>query len=206
MQADDRNEIDKAATQIIHPGSRQLFRYWEGLRGERPCPQRSDIVLAKLAAVLPNVSIIERTEQNAWSYRLAGSAVCDLLRTPVTGMDALFGFDKFERDVMGKTLEIAVQRLQPCLIRMRLISTTGTVVAAELLGLPVIDDISGRVQLFGGLFGFTSERDESHRHLTRRELVSARMIWTEHEAGDRLFAQLGRKAPQLTVIQGGLTS
>ncbi len=204
MQADDRNEIDKAATQIIHPGSRQLFRYWEGLRAERPCPQRSEIALAKLAPLLPNVSIIERTERESWAYRLAGTEVCDLMRMPVTGRDALIGFDHFERDVVSKTFELAVTRLQPCLIRMRLIATCGTVVAAELLGLPVHDEASGRVQLFGGLFGFATDRDETTAMLMRRELVSARMIWTEHEAGDRLMAQLNRKSPQLTVIQGGL--
>jgi len=204
MQADDRNGIDKAATQIIHPGSRQLFRYWEGLRAERPCPQRGEIALAKLAPLLPNVSIIERTESDAWTYRLAGTVVCDLLRTPATGTDALAGFDHFERDVVTKTFELATTRLQPCLIRMRLIATSGSVVAAELLGLPVKDEVSGRVQLFGGLFGFAGERDEVQAMLLRRELVSARVIWTEHEAGDRLVAQLERKMPQLVVIQGGL--
>jgi hypothetical protein len=205
MQADDRNDIEKAATQIIHPGSRQLFRYWEGLRAERPCPSRSEIELVRLASLLPNISIIERSERGAWQYRLAGTGVCDLLRGSVTGKEALIGFDRFERDVVSKTFELAVARLQPCLVRMRLLSTSDTIIAAELLGLPVRDEATGRIQLFGGLFGFSSDKDETNAMLLRRELVSARMIWTEHEAGDGLMAQLGRKVPQLTVIQGGLS-
>ncbi|MDE2385319.1 MAG: PAS domain-containing protein [Alphaproteobacteria bacterium] len=204
MHADDRNDIDKAATAIIHPGSRALFRYWEGLRAERPCPQRSEIALHKLVHLLPNVSIIERTIQGRWAYRLAGTQVCDLLHDSATGRDALSGFDSFERDVVGKTFELAVSRLQPCLVRMRLVATTGNVVAAELLGLPVLDQASGQAQLFGGLFGFGQDEEGSRSLLLRRELVSARMIWTEHEAGNQLVAQVGRKAPNLKVIQGGL--
>ena len=205
MQANDRNDIDKSASHIIHPGSRHLFRYWEALRAERACPTRAEVEMAKLSQVLPSVAIMETSQRGTWYFRLAGSEVCELLQKQVTGEDALLGFDAFERDVVGKTLNIAAERLQPALIRMRLIGTGSHTLAAEMLAMPVRDVASGKVQLLGGLFGFKGENDQFKGLLLRRELVSARLIWTEHEHGDRLLEQVGRKAPpQLTVIQGGL--
>jgi hypothetical protein len=204
MQADDRNQIEKAAIEILHPASRQLFRYWEGLRAERPCPTRSEIELSRLVSLLPNIAILEKPVSERWTYRLAGTKVCDLLQQPMTGKDALAGFDSFERDVVTKTFDLAQSRLQPCLVRMRLISTANHIEAAELVGLPVWDDSTGQTMLFGGLFSFGVE-DAARTMLLRRELVSARMIWTEHENGDKLMAQVGHAAPpRLRVIQGGL--
>jgi len=205
MQVEDRNAIDKAATQILHPGSRILFRYWEALRAERPCPRRDEIELSRLTAVLPHVSIIERSEGEVWYFRHAGTQVCALLQAPVTGQNALEGFDRFESDVVSNTFKLAVTRLQPCLVRLRLMAQAETVTAVELLGLPVQNQISGRVQLFGGLFEFGSEGADHHAPLVRRELVSARIIWTEHHAGDRLMDSVGHSAPRLRVIQGGLS-
>ena len=207
MPANDRNDIDKGANNIIHPGSRHLFRYWEALRAERPCPTRSEVEMSKLAQVLPHIAIMEKSERGIWYFRLAGSAVCEVLQKQVTGQDALMGFDTFERDVVGKTLNIAAERLQPALVRMRLVGTGSYAMAAEMLALPVQDKTTGKVQLLGGLFAFKGERDQFAGLLLRRELVSARLIWTEHEHGDRLLEQVGRKTPpQLIVIQGGLAN
>jgi hypothetical protein len=204
MQADDRNDIEKSANTLLHPSSRQLFRYWEALRAERPCPTRGEIALPQLVSLLPNLAILENPAGSRWAYRLAGTEVCDLLQQPLKGKDALGGFDSFERDVVTKTFDLAQARMQPCLVRMRLISTANRVEAAELLGLPVLDETSGQVMLFGGLFGF-GEAYTPRAMLLRRELVSARMIWTEHETGDKLMSQVGRAAPpRLRVIQGGL--
>ena len=206
MQANDRNNIDKSSAHIIHAGSRHLFRYWEALRAERPCPIRADVKMAKLAQVLPNIAIMEKSELAAWHFRLAGSQVCQLLQKQVTGQDALHGFDSFERDVISKTLNLAAERLQPALVRMRLMYTGSEAIAAEMLALPVWDQVTNNVQLLGGLFAFHGENHQPSGLLQRRELVSARVIWTEHEHGDNLLEHVGRKAPPaLRVIQGGLS-
>ncbi len=206
MQADDRNNIDKSSAHIIHAGSRHLFRYWEALRAERPCPTRDEVEMAKLVQVLPHIAIMQKSETDTWQFRLAGGAVCELLRSQVTGHDVLLGFDSFERDVIGKTFNLAAERLQPALVRMRLLYSGAQAIAAEMLALPVWDDASHKVQLLGGMFAFKGEHDHATGLLQRRELVSARVIWTEHEHGDNLLDQVGRKAaPHLRIIQGGLS-
>ncbi len=206
MQVIDRPSTDQTATQILHPGSRALFSYWESIRAERPCPMRSDLNLHQLVQILPDMMILEKNILNTgWQYRLAGTRLCDFFQGELTGKDALAGWENFERSVVDKCLEVTLQRSQPSLVRMRFISTLGNTVAAEMIALPIFSNSLNRVQVIGGFFPFIAQNRNAVDHLVRRELVSARMIWTEHQQGDALLDQTGRQAPShLRVIQGGL--
>lgn len=206
MQVTDKSDKDQVGTQILHPGSRMLFRYWESLRAERSCPTREEINLHQIVNIVPDLMIIEKNILNTgWQYRLAGTRICDFFQSELTGRDVLAGWDNFERDIVDKCLEVTLQRLQPSLVRMRFISDLGNTVAAEMIALPIQTTDKKQVQVIGGFFPFIAQNRNAVDHLVRRELVSARMIWTEHEQGDLLLEQAGRKTGiQLRIIQGGL--
>jgi hypothetical protein len=205
MQVFDKPELDQAGTQILHPGSRALFRHWESIRAERACPKREDVDLRQIVEIVPDLMILEKNMLNSgWQYRLAGTRVCELFQCEMTGKDALAGWDTFERDVVSKSLDITLTRLQPCLARMRFITERGSVIATEMIGLPIYSSEHGKVQIFGGLFPFLDRGLDLIDKPVRRELVSSRMIWTEHQQGDALLDMIGRKASSfLRVIQGG---
>ncbi len=206
MQVTDKSDSDQVGTQILHPGSRMLFRYWESLRAERACPTREELDLHQIVNIVPDLMIIEKNILNTgWQYRLAGTRVCDFFQGELTGRDVLAGWDSFERGIVDQCLEVTLQRLQPSLVRMRFISDLGNTVAAEMIALPIQTTDQKSVQVIGGFFPFIAHNRNAVDHLIRRELVSARMIWTEHEQGDVLLEQTGRKAAtQLRIIQGGL--
>jgi hypothetical protein len=208
MVMSNNSELSQSGVQMLHAGSRKLFRYWEALRAERPCPNRSDIDLRQIVEIMPNMVILDWNQRcQTWRYRLIGTEVCNLMNRSLTGEDALSGWDSFERDVVSKSFEIAKERKQPCLVRMRLDYVGAPKLAAEMITLPVLDQKSQQVQLFGSLFPLLNGRQFLPAKLVRRELVSTRMIWTEHGTGDALVAQIGRKAlPMLRVINGGLNS
>jgi hypothetical protein len=204
----DNSELSQSGVQMLHAGSRKLFRYWEALRAERPCPNRSDIDLRQIVEIIPNMVILNwNVGDKTWLYRLAGTEVCNLMDRNLTGEDALGGWDSFERDIVLKSLTIANERKQPCLVRMRFDYIGAPKLALEMVLLPVFDQKSQQVQLFGSVFPLLNGRQFLPAKLVRRELVSARMIWTEHETGDALVDQIGRKAaPMLRVINGGLSA
>lgn len=206
MQNLDRPDNVQIQNQMLHPGSRKLFRHWESLRAERACPRKDEIELKKIVDVVPNLTIIERAATNqGWQFRLAGTKIYTLFGKEMTNGDALQGFDSFERGIVNNCLDISQKRLQPSLVRMRFMSDRNNVVAAEMIGLPIQNEVNGPVQIFGGIFAFHDSRLSNTTPFSRRELVSARMIWTEHDAGDMLLGAVGRKAPsQFQVIQGGL--
>lgn len=207
MQEFDRQNAAQRGTQILHPGSRALFRYWESIRAERPCPARSNINLRAIVEILPDLVILEKDTFNThWHYRLAGTRVCAFFKGEVTGSDVLAEWEPFEREVITKTLDMTYNKLQPSLARMRFITDGGFTTAAELIGLPVTCTQSNTTQILGGLFLFVSHDGNCEGSIIRRELISTRMIWTEHEQASQLFDQLGYKASHfLRLIQGGLT-
>ena len=208
MVMSNNSEASQSGVQMLHPGSRKLFRYWEALRAERPCPNRSDIDLRQIVEIMPNLAILELDSLHSkWIYRLAGTEICTLMGSTQTGKNALAGWDSFERGVVSKSLIIAQDRAQPCLVRMRLIYESAPILPVEMVVLPVYDEKTQKTQLFAGIFPLLGGRTFLPAPLLRRELVSTRMIWTENETGDALLEQVGRKvSPMLRVIQGGLAS
>jgi hypothetical protein len=169
-------------TQMLHPGSRQLFRYWETLRAEKAYPRREDVDFAAIKAVMPDLVVIERDHlRKSFRYRLAGSRVCSLFGMNLTVKDVFADWDHFETDVIRRHLDIALTRFQPAVIRMRLKTDREQQLAVELVVLPVQMQNSNRVQLIGGMFPFRPIVGLGHMTIAARELVSARVIWTEHQ-------------------------
>ena len=196
--------------QILHPGSRALFRYWETLRAERPCPTREEFELADVKATLADMVVIDRDYlRNSFKFRLAGTRVCALFGQTLTGRNVVEGWDGFEADVISRHLMTVINQQQPAVIRMRLTTDRGQIVAAELVALPVQMRGSRRFQIIGGLFPFRAAQGLGHERMTNRELVSARVIWTEHVAAAapvdfaHPLPQIRPTKRSLTLINGG---
>jgi hypothetical protein len=211
---DQLPQNDDQDTQMLHPGSRQLFRYWETLRAEKAYPRREDVDFAAIKAVMPDLVIIERDHlRKSFRYRLAGSRVCALFGMNLTGTDAFASWDHFETDVIRRHLEIALTRFQPAVIRMRLTTDRDQQLAAELVVLPVQMQNSNRVQLIGGMFPFRPAASMGHTVIAARELVSARVIWTEHQGilptqPENMLPNVGDRpvSRNFRLIDGGLAT
>lgn len=80
-------------SRMKHATSRLLFSYWDGLRGERPAPERSEIEPGDIRHLLAEMFILEVSRTRSAEFRLAGTRLCslfgrELARTP---FDALWG-------------------------------------------------------------------------------------------------------------------
>lgn len=170
----------EANTQILHPGSRRLFSHWESLRAERAYPTREEFTFEPIKDLLPDLLILDRDHlRNSYRYRLAGSRVCGMFGKNLTSSDALSNWESFEKNIIAKQLNAAFVQFQPSLIRMRLTTDTGQIVAVEFIALPIQLRGSDRMQLVGGMFAFRDSRNLGHSAIVAQELASARMIWTE---------------------------
>jgi hypothetical protein len=186
MVIQDTSTAPESDTQILHPGSRKLFIHWESARAERAYPTREDFGLTSVRELMSDMVIIEKDYlRGTFKFRLAGSRVCTLFGRNMTNGNVLEGWDTFEADVISKHLDLSLRELQPILVRMRFVTDTRQQVAAELIALPIQVRDSNRVQLIGGLFPFREAHSLGHQSILRRELVSARAIWTEHGRNTR---------------------
>jgi hypothetical protein len=193
--------------QILHPGSRHLFSHWEALRSERACPTREEFEFSAIKHQLPDMIVIDRDFlRNSFKYRLAGSRPCALFNRNLTGTDVMAGWDKFEADVIARHLNTVLNRKQPAIIRMRLTTDRGQVVAAEMIALPVYMRGSNRMQIIGGLFPFRAAQSLGHSAVVKQELMSARVIWTEHETESvdtQIPPAAAKSMRNFTLIDGG---
>jgi hypothetical protein len=207
MVVNDTKDLSQADSQILHPGTRALYRYWEMIRTENAAPDRNALDLKPIKQLVANLAILERDNlRHSFKWRLAGTAVGALFRDGLTGQDALAHWDSFERATVQTLYGNVVTDLQPCLLRFRLSTELGTVIGAEQVGLPLLGKNQAQIQILSGIFTFEDLRDHRHERITGVELSGARMIWTEHLPGDKLVARLrrGQAHPSgLTLIPGG---
>jgi hypothetical protein len=183
MQKTDTIKAAATPEEILHPGSRALFRYWEALRGEMSAPPRDWLDLRKIRSLVPFLFMIERKPGRGYAWRLAGTKVCRLWGMELTGKPALVQGDRFERETVSRLLDGVVDTHQPFVLRFRLNSLSGLNIAAELVGLPLRARHGEATYVFGVVMPFREIRWPRHDLVSTFELSAARTIWTEPVPG-----------------------
>jgi hypothetical protein len=196
---------------LLHPGSRALFRHWETIRGERSVPSRSDLDLRKITDIVPWLCILERNPvRQAYRWRLAGTGIGQVWGHEPTGGEFLDEWREHERPAFAAILDRVVATLQPYIARAHAMSIDGDWVKLEMLGVPIRSSASNQVQILGAILPLENPKWLGHVPLDSLSLQSAKLIWTEPIPGAAaaLFP-VSRALPSepgptaFTVIQGG---
>ena len=80
-----------------HQATRELFAYWNALRGARSAPERCDIDPTAIRSVLADTFMLEVDMARAFPFRLAGTRVNGLLDAEQKGRDFLSLWQPAER-------------------------------------------------------------------------------------------------------------
>ncbi len=203
---DTRSDI-AAPDDVMHPGSRQLFCYWERIRGEASAPPRSRIDFKEITRIMPWLALMERAPASrSYMWRLAGTGICRLWGRELTGREVLENWRPHERDSMTKALDGVVTAHQPFVARFAARSLDGDDVGIEILALPVYKDARREPYVLASLMPFREPAWSGESRLTTFGLSSLRVIWTEPLPGEDTRALLpeGRPRGFLRIINGGL--
>jgi hypothetical protein len=202
MQTTDTIANMAAPEEMLHPGSRTLFRYWETIRGEMSAPQRDRLDLRKIRSLVPSLFMIERRPGKRYVWRLAGTRVCDLWGMELTGKPALTLGEKFERETVARLFDGVIDNHQPFVLRFRLNSAKGMNATAEFVGMPLLSRNGAATYVFGVIMPFREISRPRHAAVTGFELSAARTIWTEPVPGAAEMPT--RNLPQaFQIINGG---
>jgi len=196
-------------TEILHPGSRKLFRYWEGIRGERAAPNHESIDLKAIKDIVPWLFILEWSRaRKSFRWRLAGTGVCQLWRTELTGTEVMKGWDRFEYQTVSRLLEGVTTSLQPCAFRLRLVTFLGHQLPVEMIALPIRAKGNIATHVFGTVMPFRDLGSHGYDSISGIQLLSARVIWTEPVPGDSLISEKSRRQEfsPFQLITGGRNS
>lgn len=132
-----------------HASSRELFRYWTTLRGERPAPAREEIDPAALRRVLGDSFILSFEPASGHMIRLAGTRVCALFCREMKATSFLRLWAHESRGLMTSLVDVVTAELTAVVAGAHGQTHSEPPVPLELLMLP----LAPRATHPGGLIG-----------------------------------------------------
>ena len=130
----------------------QVEAYWEGLRGARLMPKRSEIDPRGIESALEHTFVLERIAPGMARSRIAGSHLSDLMGMEVRGMPLTSLITPPCRRQINDLLEDVCQRPAVCELRLNAeVSVTKPQLDGRLLLLPLKSDLGDVSRILGCL-------------------------------------------------------
>lgn len=118
--------------------SKQLYGYWNEVRGDRLAPRRFEIEPARLASILPDAFILERLGDMDIRYRLAGTRIIDQFGTDFRGASFFEGFVSTDRKIIERQIRDMTTYGGGAVFDITSTAPSGRSVTHECLLLPLI--------------------------------------------------------------------
>lgn len=133
-----------------HESSRQLFNYWNRIRGERPAPKRDEIEPSDIRQLLSDTFILEVSGTlRTISYRLAGTRLCAAFGRELKGYGFLGHWAEEDCFEVAKLLARVYRDNQPIMMVMRAETESGKTVDFEMVALPLEPLADGSARILG---------------------------------------------------------
>ncbi len=120
-----------------HAASRELFAYWQELRGRRPAPERGEIEPGAIRQVLSDAFIIALDRGADYPFRLAGTRVCALFGRELKGHSFTALWDETSRRTIRDLLSILTDEWVGTVAGATGYTRSGALVELEVLLLPL---------------------------------------------------------------------
>lgn len=128
---------------ILSPDSRLLFAVWQGWRGDRLLPCRSDVDLAPLGKLMPRLALIEARSASDIVFRLAGTEIEQQYGRRLTGESYVTMVPPAEQQSRGTLLWRIAQQPCSCVQHAVFRWQSGQRSTLEIFGLPIRPDRDG---------------------------------------------------------------
>ena len=120
-----------------HAASRELYAYWQELRGRRPAPERGEIEPSAIRQILSEAFILTLDHAQGYPFRLAGTRICALFGRELKGQSFLRLWDEASRRTMRDLLTILADEWVGTVAGVGAHNADGETVELELLLLPL---------------------------------------------------------------------
>ena len=126
-----------------HKHTRELFLYWNRLRGSQLAPHRNAIEPSDIRTLLPQTFILQRQADDTIEFRLAGTALCQQFGAELRGLPFQTLFHSRDRRMLIRLTDQAMRGEAVSVLAMDGYSKGGRTVSFELLMLPLASEESG---------------------------------------------------------------
>jgi len=129
---------DPAPQEIVHPGLRALYDYWDERRSGRNMPGRQDLDPLDVPALLPNLMLIDvAVAPFRMAYRVVGTALVERMGRDTTGMSVEEAYVGSDWEKILKDYLYVIEKRQPCLRQNRSTDAKGRHLISQRLLLPL---------------------------------------------------------------------
>lgn len=162
-----------------HATSRELYDYWERIRGEEPAPRRSDIEPGEIRGILADTFILEVVDRDHQIVRLAGTRVCALYGREIKGAGFLDFWADEDRAAVATLATAVCEDAAGAVITASLASPGERHLTCEFLllplrhGGPTYDRILGSCSIFERPYWFGSAP------IVNQRISSLRLVWPD---------------------------
>lgn len=200
-----------------YPTTKDIYRTWLRLKGDRKAPDRQDLNPAELGPHLGDILLLERTGDEI-RFRIAGARVCALMGGELRGKRFIELFSHYSSDDMTEVIGAVEQDMSPVIIGISAHFPDRISMEGEMILLPFTHDRggSGETRILGALCT-RSLRLAALPPCVELDILSFRVI-AEGDAsrliagdfqipagiGDRNLDAFARRRARFQLLEGGL--
>lgn len=192
-----------------HAATRELYGYWDRLRGTRLAPERADIDPSAISRLLGDTFIIEIDEARTFPFRLAGTRLCALLGHEMRGESLLSLFSGADRIEMERLLDAISQESASVVVGLDVKSNQAHRLQVELLMLPLRHRGEGNLRVLGAFSPSEQPYWMGVCPISACEIQSIRILWPSDRSAFEEHVPVfqipagARRLAHLTIIDGG---
>jgi hypothetical protein len=163
-----------------HGASRELFEYWNRLRGSERAPQRSAVEPSDLRRVLADTFILEVGGREQYAVRLAGTRVWSIYCRELKGTNFIDLFAGEDRSAMATLGAAVAEDGAAAVVTVTCSTARGNRSLAELIMLPLRH---GSAAAFDRIIGSIAVLERPHwlgaEAVIGQTVTSLRLIWPD---------------------------
>ena len=162
-----------------HSTTRELYDYWNRVRGGERAPQRSAIEPSDIRRILGEMFILEVLDRDSYHVRLAGTRICALYCREIKGSNLLDLWSGEDRQAMATLCAAVSEDGAAAVVTVAVRTARDQEVACEMILLPLrhggpsFDRVLGSFAALDRPFWLGSEP------VVSQSIASLRLIWPD---------------------------
>jgi hypothetical protein len=161
------------------PSTKQLYDYWNSIRGSRSAPDRKDIDPTRIREALANTFILELDEHDKFSFRLAGSHLCTSYCRELKGRSFTALWHERDRDAVETLIRAVTEDHAAALVTFQGTTSIQTKVTFEMLLLPLRHNGSTHTRLLGAMTSLEEPYWLGVQPIMEQRVSGLRLIWPD---------------------------
>lgn len=166
-----------------HASSRELYQYWNGIRGTDAAPPRTAIEPADIRTILCDMFILEVDQRRLYPFRLAGTRLCAAYGHELKATSFLGLWDEADRKQINLILSAVAGEARSAVLGTQGSAGTGRSISYEMVLLPLVQGGGG--SRYDRILGVLAPLDVPYwlglDAIRSQSVASARLMWPNED-------------------------